>query len=174
MEEYVCMCCVSINIFPSSVCCECLEGRPLLHSSECSTIQIFVSKFDSSVKEIKNSWGEVCDSRAQGGNLQDEPWNISWCQKISESEVAQSCPTLCDPMDSSLHQAPPSMGFSRQEYWSGLLFPSPRNLPNPGIEPRSLTLQTDALPSEPPGKSCQKVRERSKNDEAYEKIQVPT
>ena len=42
----------------------------------------------------------------------------------SESEVAQSCPTLCDPMDSSLHQAPPSMGFSRQEYWSGLLFPS--------------------------------------------------
>ena len=47
---------------------------------------------------------------------------------------------LCDPMDSSLHQAPPSMGFSRQEYWSGLPFPSPGNLPNPGIEPRSLTL----------------------------------
>ena len=43
----------------------------------------------------------------------------------SESEVAQSCLTLCDPMDSSLHQAPPSMGFSRQEYWSGLSFPSP-------------------------------------------------
>ena len=58
----------------------------------------------------------------------------------SESEVAQSCPTLCDPMDSSLHQAPLSMGFSRQEYWSGLPFPSPGNLPNPGIEPRSLTL----------------------------------
>ncbi|XP_027404977.1 centlein isoform X3 [Bos indicus x Bos taurus] len=46
------------------------------------------------------------------------------------SEVAQSCPTLCNPMDSSLHQAPPSMGFSRQEYWSGLPFPSPGNLPN--------------------------------------------
>ena len=42
----------------------------------------------------------------------------------SESEVAQSCPTLCDPMDSSLHQAPP-MGFSRQEYWNGLPLPSP-------------------------------------------------
>ena len=41
----------------------------------------------------------------------------------SESEVAQSCLTLCDPMDSSLHQDPPSMGFSRQEYWSGLPFP---------------------------------------------------
>ena len=58
----------------------------------------------------------------------------------SESEVAQSCPTLCDPMDNSLHQAPLSMGFSRQEYWSGLPFPSPGNLPNPGIKPRSLTL----------------------------------
>ena len=56
------------------------------------------------------------------------------------NEVAQSCPTLCDPMDCSLHQAPPSMGFSRQEYWSGLPFPSPGNLPNPGIEPRSPAL----------------------------------
>ena len=56
-------------------------------------------------------------------------------------------------MDSSLHQAPPSMGFSRQEYWSGLPFPSPGNLPDPGIEPRSPTLQADALLSEPPGKS---------------------
>ena len=54
-----------------------------------------------------------------------------------ENEVAQSCPTLCDPMDSSLHQAPLSMGFSRQENWSGLPFPSPGNLPNPGIEPGS-------------------------------------
>ena len=69
----------------------------------------------------------------------------------SESEVAQSCPTLCYPMDSSLHQDPPSMGFSRQEYWSGLPFPSPGNLPDPGIEPRSPALLTDALPSEPPG-----------------------
>ena len=50
------------------------------------------------------------------------------------------------------YQAPPSMGFSRQEYWSGLPFPSPGDLPNPGIEPRSPTLQADASPSEPPGK----------------------
>ena len=50
------------------------------------------------------------------------------------------------------HQAPPSMGFSRQEYWSGLPFPSPGDLPNPGIKPRSSTLQADTLPSEPPGK----------------------
>ena len=44
------------------------------------------------------------------------------------------------------------MEFSRQEYWSGQLFPSPGDLPNPGTEPRSPTLQADALPSEPPGK----------------------
>ena len=69
----------------------------------------------------------------------------------SESEVAQSCLTLCDPWTVA-HQAPPSMGFSRQEYWSGLPFPSPGDLPDPGIEPRSPTLQADSLPSEPPGK----------------------
>ena len=56
-----------------------------------------------------------------------------------ESEVAQSCLTLCDPIDYS-HQAPLSMGFSRQEYWSGLPFPSPRDLPNAGIKPWSPAL----------------------------------
>ena len=50
------------------------------------------------------------------------------------------------------YQASQFMGFSRQEYWSGLPFPSPGDLPDPGIEPRSLALQADALPSEPPGK----------------------
>ena len=50
------------------------------------------------------------------------------------------------------HQAPPSMEFRRQEYWSGLPFPSSGDLPNPGIEPKSPTLQTDASPSELPGK----------------------
>ena len=50
------------------------------------------------------------------------------------------------------HQAPPSMEFSRQQYWSGLPFPSPGDLPNPGIEPRSPSLQADALTSESPGK----------------------
>ena len=46
------------------------------------------------------------------------------------------------------HQAPPSMEFSRQEHWSGLPFPSPGDLPNPGIERRSPTLRADALPSD--------------------------
>ena len=50
------------------------------------------------------------------------------------------------------YQAPPSMGFSRQEYWSGLPFPSPGDLPDPGIKPGSPGLEADALTSEPPGK----------------------
>ena len=45
-------------------------------------------------------------------------------------------------------QAPPSVGFSRQEYWSGLPFPSPGDLPDPGIEPGSHILQADSLPSD--------------------------
>ena len=49
-------------------------------------------------------------------------------------------------------QAPLSMGFSREEYWNGLPFPSPGDLPDSGIEPGSPTLQADALLAEPPGK----------------------
>ena len=49
---------------------------------------------------------------------------------------------------------PPSKGFSRQGYWSGVPFPSPGDPPHPGIEPGSPSLQADALPSEPPGKPC--------------------
>ena len=69
----------------------------------------------------------------------------------SESEVTQSCPTLCDPWTVA-HRAPPSMGFSRQEYWSGSPFPSPGDLPDPGIEPGFPTLEADALTFEPRGK----------------------
>ena len=51
-----------------------------------------------------------------------------------------------------VHQAPLSVEFSRQEYWSGLPCPPPGDLPNPGFEPKSPALQADSLPSEPPGK----------------------
>ena len=68
-----------------------------------------------------------------------------------EFEVTQSCLTLGD-LWTVAHQAPLSMGFSRQEYWSGLPFPSPGDLPDPVIEPRSPTLQADALTSAPSGK----------------------
>ena len=62
-----------------------------------------------------------------------------WLQLESEVKVlvAQSCPTHCDCMDCSL-QEPLSMEFSRQEYWSGMPFPSPGDLSYPGIEPVSL------------------------------------
>ena len=61
---------------------------------------------------------------------------------------AQLCLTLWDPVD----QAPRSVGFSRQEYWSEETFPSPGDLPDAGIEPGSPALQADSLPSEPPRK----------------------
>ena len=65
---------------------------------------------------------------------------------------------ICSVMSNSVipwtiaHQAPLGMEFSRQEYWSGLPFPSPGDLPNRGIEPRSPALQADSLLSEPQGK----------------------
>ena len=58
---------------------------------------------------------------------------------------------LCATLQTGARQAPLSMGFSRQEYWSELPFPSPGNPPDPGIQFRSLTLQTDSLPSETSG-----------------------
>ena len=61
-------------------------------------------------------------------------------------KVVQFFPTLPDPWPIQ------SMEFSRPEYWSGQLFPSLEDLPNPGIEPRSLALQVDSLPAELPGK----------------------
>ena len=66
------------------------------------------------------------------------PW------KKVKVKVTQACQTFCDPMD--------YMEFSRPEYWSEQPFPSPGYLPNPGIEPRSPTLQAASLPAEPPGK----------------------
>ena len=66
--------------------------------------------------------------------------------------ATQSCPTLCNPWTVAC-QAPVSMEFSRQEYWSGLPFSSPGDLPHPGIKPRSPVLQADSLPSEPLGET---------------------
>ena len=71
---------------------------------------------------------------------------FSKCQLLSHVQLFVTTRTVA-------HQAPPlSVGFRRQDYWSGLPFPSPEGLPNPGIEPRSPALQADSLPSEPPGK----------------------
>ena len=65
--------------------------------------------------------------------------------------VTKSCPILVTPWTVAF-QVPLSMGFSRQEYWSVLQFPSPSDLLNPGIKPRSPALQADSLPTELQGK----------------------
>ena len=67
--------------------------------------------------------------------------------KIDDGLVAMSCLTFVAPWSVD-HQVSLSMGFSRQKYWSGLPFPSPGDLPKPGIEPRSPALQEDSLPTE--------------------------
>ena len=81
--------------------------------------------------------------------------------EVSQKEKNKYCNSLVHSLShvrllatpwTAAHQASLSMGFSRQEYWSGLPFPPPGDLPNPGIEPRSPALQADSLPSEPPGK----------------------
>ena len=69
-----------------------------------------------------------------------------------ESEVAQSYPTLCDPMDCSMPGSSLSMKFSRQDYWSGLPFPFPGDLSNPEIKSWSPALQADCVSTELPGK----------------------
>ena len=58
---------------------------------------------------------------------------------------------LCATPETAAHKASLSLGFSRQEHWSGLPFPSPGDLPSSGVEPASPALQADALTSEPPG-----------------------
>ena len=62
------------------------------------------------------------------------------------------------------YQAPLSMGFSRQEYWSALPFPSPGDLPDAGIEPGFPALQAEALPFEPPRKSNHNNKVKTKSD----------
>ena len=77
--------------------------------------------------------------------------DIKSAQSDLISEVKSlSCVQLFATPWTVAHQAPPSMEFSRQQYWSGLPFPSPGYLPDQGIEPRSPTLQADTLLSEPP------------------------
>ena len=112
--------------------CEYILCHRTIHFKMVKTVHfmlyIFYHKKISHVKKVKRKWSRsvVSDSLRSRG---------------------------LDPVG---YQAPPSMGFSRQGYWDGLLFSSPGNLPDQGIEPGSPALQADALISEPPGKplSC--------------------
>ena len=85
--------------------------------------------------------------------IEPEPWQWK-CWVLSTGGgglVAKLCPTLTSPWTVAC-QTPLCMGFSKQEYWGGLPFPSPGDLPDPGIKPGSPALQTDSLPTELCGK----------------------
>ena len=82
--------------------------------------------------------------------MKGEPWSWHWMTPMKVKSLSRV--RLFATPWTVAYKAPPSMGFSRQEYWSALPFPSPGDLPYPGIEPGSPTLQADTLTSEPPGK----------------------
>ena len=79
-------------------------------------------------------------------------WSLAWEDPLEKGKATHSNILAWRIPWTVAHQAPLSMGFSRQEYRNGLLCPPPGDLPNRGIKPRSPALQEDSLPSEPPGK----------------------
>ena len=83
-----------------------------------------------------------------------ENWDSLLNKGLKVKVKSLSCVRLFATPWTIAHQVPLFMGFSRQEYWSGLPFPSPGDLPDPGIKPRSPALQADALTSEPPAYMC--------------------
>ena len=118
------------------------------HKSLCSVTERFLSREKLNLSD-RRSYGLPLKARVLFLPLflfAQCPYPITlWFQLFSPSfhmkwsEVAQSCPTLCNPMDCSLPGSSVH-GISRQEYWSGLPFPSPRDHPDPGIEPGSPAL----------------------------------
>ena len=97
-------------------------------------------------------------------SLKQSSVNIKYVvySKVKVTVKSLSCVRLFATPWTVAHRASPSMGFSRQEYWSWLPFPSPGDLPDPGIKPGSPTLEADALTSEPPGKPRQFLKGTSK------------
>ena len=108
-------------------------------SPVCTLITVVVTEIYSQDK-MANNYTHMVSMLNSGFQ-----WVSEWVKSLSRVQL------FVTPWTAA-HQAPPSMGFSRQEYWSGLPFPSPRDLPDPGIKPRSPALQADALTSEPPWK----------------------
>ena len=122
----------------------CLQ--PSLYDSHLSWLTNFIS-----TRILPHSEMDHLEQLHRSGFLQKD---LSWVSEyIVVVFVTKPCLTLETPWTIALH-APLSMRFSRQECWSGLPFPSPEDLPNPGIKPVSPALQADSLPTEPPGKQC--------------------
>ena len=119
-------------------------------------VKWYVTNNQWSIEETKRNEKIPGDKENENTTLQNL-WDTTKAALRGKSQihnliclVSQSCPNLCNLMESARLLC--LWGFSRQEYWSGLPFPPPEYLPNPGIEPRSPTLQVDSLPAEPQGK----------------------
>ena len=97
------------------------------------------------LKWAKDLNGQLSKENAQMANKHTKRYSTLLVKSLSHIRLFATSWTVA-------YQAPLSMGFSRQEYWSGLSLPSPGDLPDPGIEPGSPALQTEALPSETPRK----------------------
>ena len=108
-----------------------------------------LNKMDSEFSDLQGSQLKVVHHKSMPSRPPGRALTSSTVGGRSEVLVDQLCPTPCNPMDYSL-PASSYMEFSRQEYYSGLPFPSPGDLPHLGIEPASPALQADSLPSEPP------------------------
>ena len=114
---------------------------------------------------VTRSWTQLSDFHLVIMFLQKNPVKCKQCHvwkwKWSHSVMSDSVTAW-----TVAYQASPSMGFSRQEYWSELPFPSPGDLPDPGIKPWSLVLQADTWPSEPQGKPMSCIESESESEVA--------
>ena len=130
--------------------CRC-KPPPLLQPVEGANYLMTLSPYTQAFWNLKTDKVNPCDPTLLPHHQPVRELCTSWShtlwpplpphlafESLLHAKLLQSCPTLCNPMDCAL-QAPLSMGFSRQEYWSGLPCPPPGDLPNPGIEPASFT-----------------------------------
>ena len=140
----------------------CDEDHPQMHVPTC-LVNTFMFQRCVAKPQLKGSQSllhhERCLSNCFQSRSQFLDWNIKcyrvwweWHLDIWKVKVLISCVQLFATPWTVACQTPLSMEFSRQEYWSGLPFPSSGDFPHPGIEPGSPVLQADSLPSEPPGR----------------------
>ena len=128
----------------------------------CDMCGVILSHKNNKILPFVATWIDLKDYHAEWSKSKTISYSITynWNLKMIQTKKKVKVKSLSHVRLSATlwtlaYQAPLSMGFSRQGYWSGLPFPSPGDLPNSGIEPRSPTLQAEALPSEPPRKLIQ-------------------
>ena len=119
----------------------------LVHKTEVASFTL--CSWELNLRFVHSSSRGQCNLAVDFGSKQIWAHHLKW-SKV-EVLVTQLCLTFCDRWTVA-HQTPLPMGFSRREYWSGLPFPFPGDLLNPGIESRCPALQADSLPAEPQAK----------------------